>query len=394
MKDVMKKIYYLIITLIIIQSCKKPYNPPAIASPGSYLVVEGVINAGADSTIIKLSRTVNPSSGTTDNPETGAVVSVQSSTNATYPLVETSPGNYSVPGLNLDVTKNYRISIKTSSSQQYLSDLVPVNVTPPIDSVGYTVQSNGIQLYLNTHDPNNNTHYYRWDYAETWQFHSKYQSDYITNGVQIVPRTLAQQVYSCFGNNVSSTILLGSSAKLSQDVIYQSPLTSVVSTSEKLETKYSIQVKQYALTSDAFNFYTNLKKNTEQLGSIFDAEPSEIAGNIHNVSNANEPVVGYISACTIQSKRIFIANSQLPQSWFATYPYDCGPLDSNWFAEPNTSPPVNMVAYYLIPLNSGNIPVQAFYQKGGPGVAGYLSSDPECVDCTLRGTTTPPSFWK
>jgi len=388
-----KKFLLYFISVVLLTDCKKPYNPPAITSPGSYLVVEGVINAGSDSTIIKLSRTVNLSSGTTNNPETGAIVSVQSSTNATYPLVETSTGSYAVAGLNLDITKTYRISIKTSNNQQYLSDLVPVKVTPPVDSVGFTVQSNGIQLYVNTHDPNNNTHYYRWDYIETWQFHAKYYSAYITNGVAIVPRTADQDIYSCFGNDASSTILLGSSAKLSQDVIYQSPLTSVVSTSEKLETKYSILVNQYALTSDAYNFYTNLKKNTEQLGSIFDAEPSEIAGNIHNVNNAAEPVIGYISACTVQSKRIFIANAQLPTSWLPDYPYDCE-LDSMWYDVPKSKPPLNEVAYYLIPLNSGIIPAQAFYVPGDPNPAGFLSSDSECLDCTLRGTKTQPSFWK
>jgi len=143
-----KKFLFYFILVVALTNCKKPYNPPAIASPGSYLVVEGVINAGSDSTIIKLSRTVNLSSGTTNNPETGATVSVQSSTNAIYPLIETSTGSYAVAGLNLDITKTYRISIKTSNNQQYLSDLVPVKVTPPVDSVGFTVQSGGIQLYV------------------------------------------------------------------------------------------------------------------------------------------------------------------------------------------------------------------------------------------------------
>lgn len=391
MKRETKKIYYFVISVILMGGCKKPYNPPAIASPGNYLVVEGVINAGSDSTIIKLSRTVNLAAGTTDNPETGAIVSVQSSTNATYPLVETSTGSYAVAGLNLDITKTYRISIKTSNNQQYLSDLVPVKVTPPVDSIGFTVQSNGIQLYVNTHDPNNNTHYYRWDYAETWQFHAKYESEYISDGKEIIPRTVSQQVYTCFGNDASSTILLGSSAKLSQDVIYQSPLTAVVSTSEKLEKKYSILVNEYALTSDAYTFYTNLKKNTEQLGSIFDAEPSEIAGNIHNVSNPSEPVLGYISVSTVQSKRIFISNAQLPEAWEPTYPYQCE-LDSDWFSEPHSG--FNMVAAYLVPLPNAEIPVTTFSLKASPGTAGYLASDVDCVDCTLRGTVTPPSFWK
>jgi hypothetical protein len=385
------KFLLCLLLIIVVVSCKKPYNPPVITAPGSYLVVEGPINAGSDSTIIKLSRTVNLSSGTTNNPETGAIIVVQSNNNNSYPLTETSKGSYSVAGLNLDATKMYRLSIKTANNQQYLSDYVPVKATPPVDSIGYIIQSSGIQLYINTHDPNNNTRYYLWDYKETWQFHAKYESEYVTNGTEIVSRSAAQDVYSCFGNNASSTILLGSSAKLSQDVIYQSPLTSVVSTSEKLETKYSILVEQYALTPDAYAFYSNLKKNTEQLGSIFDAEPSEIAGNIHNVNNATEPVVGYVFACTIQSKRIFISNGQLPDTWSPIYPYECD-VDSEWFANPHTHQ--NDVAENLIPLGTSTIPITTFSAPGSHSINGYLGVEADCVDCTLRGSTTQPSFWR
>ena len=380
-----------VLPVLIIVSCKKPYNPPAINSPGSYLIVEGIINAGADSTVIKLSRTVNVAASTTTNPETGATVTIQSSNNSIYTLAETSTGCYSVQVLNLDVTQQYRLSIKTSNNQQYLSDFVPVNLTPAIDSVGFTVEANGIQLYVNTHDPNNNIKYYRWDYAETWQFHSKYGSLYISNGTNIVPRTQAQLIFACYGNDVSSTILLGSAAKLSQDVIYQSPLTAIISTSEKLETRYSILVNEYALTEAEYNFYLNIKKNTEQLGSIFDAQPSEIAGNIHNVTNASEPVIGYVSVCTVQSKRIFISSGQLPQTFISIYPYNCG-IDTNYFSEPKTG--INDVANSLIPLPNSDIPTGTFYLPHGSAPAGYLSADQFCVDCTLRGTTTQPSFWK
>jgi hypothetical protein len=373
----------------LVIGCKKPYNPPAITAPGSYLVVEGIINAGTDSTIIKLSRTVNLLAATTINPETGAIVAVQSSTNISYPLTETSTGHYAVAGINLDITKQYRLSIKTTNNQQYLSAFVPVQITPPIDSVGFTVQANGIQIYLNTHDPNNNTHYYRWDYGETWQFHAEYESEFITNGKAIVPRTISQAIYSCFGHDTSSSILLGSSAKLKQDIIYQAPITTVASTSEKLETKYSILLNQYALTGDAFNFWTNLKTNTEELGSIFDAEPSNINGNIHNVANSAEPVIGYISACTVQSKRVFITSGQLPNSFTPVYPYNCQ-LDSVLYC---TGPScTNNVVTDLVPLNTGELPILAL--QAGPSIIGYLSSTTGCVDCTIRGTTQQPPFWK
>ncbi|MEO6979770.1 MAG: hypothetical protein ABI113_15385 [Mucilaginibacter sp.] len=54
----MRKHLQFVYIISIFTACTKPYNPPAIVSPGTYLVVEGVINSGSDSTVIKLSKTV------------------------------------------------------------------------------------------------------------------------------------------------------------------------------------------------------------------------------------------------------------------------------------------------------------------------------------------------
>jgi len=394
MKNInMKKEKYLLILIITILGCKKPYNPPVIAEPGSYLVVEGTINTGSDSTIFKLSRTVSISTGNAINPETGAIVTVESSASKSYPLTEITKGYYAAVGLNLDNTLQYRLRIQTLGKDQYLSDFVPVEVSPPIDSIGYAIVSNGVNLYVNTHDPTNNIKYYRWDYVETWQFHSEYESLYVSNGTAIVTRTPAQNIYSCFGNDVSSSIVLASSAKLTQDVIYQNPLTQIAATSEKLETKYSILVRQYALTGDAYNFWLNVKTNTEDLGSIFDAQPSSAPTNLHDVTNPSTPVIGYISACFVQTKRIFISEGQLPQlpSWQPVYPYSCN-LDTNYYSTPHSG--FNEVKANLVPLPNGDIPTTPFYLPGALNPSGFLSSDAQCVDCTIRGTITQPSFWQ
>jgi hypothetical protein len=385
-----KDIYILAVIVIpmAIEGCKQAYLPPATSTSASYLVVEGVINSGQDSTIIKISRTVNLSGNTSSNPELNAQVTVESDQNVVYALQDYRTGTYAAPTLNLDNTRKYHLRIKTADGKEYLSDFEAPKITPPIDSISFAVQSNGINVYANTHDPNNNTHYYRWDYQETWQFHAKYQSGFITNGTEIVLRPPDQSIFSCFGNNRSTSIVLGSSAQLARDVIYQTPVTQVTATSEKLETKYSILVRQYALTKDAFGFWQNLKKNTEQLGSIFDAQPSNINGNIHCTTNPAEPVIGYISVSTMQQKRLFIANAQLPSQWQATYPYECE-LDSALFSRAGQ----NDVLLFLIPLGSSEIPI-AQIPGTGTGILGYFGAYKECADCTIRGVKQQPDFWR
>ena len=314
----------------VLASCKKAYQPPAITAVNSYLVVEGVISSGADSTIIKLSNTVDIASKTTANPVRGATLTVEGNQGNTYALIETRPGTYASPGLNLDNTAKYRLHITTSGNKEYLSDYVSVVNSPAIDTLSYSIQSDGIQFSVSTHDPQNNTHYYRWDYQETWVIHSKYYSFYVSTGDTVIERDLVNnQVYQCWQSDTSSTVVLASSALLAKDVADNVALNFVPAASPKLDGVqsilatqyapsthiYSILVRQFGLTGDAYTFWANLKKNTENLGSIFDAQPSQVGSNIHSVSNPAEAVIGYLSAGSYSTKRVFLSAQQIPVAW-------------------------------------------------------------------------------
>ena len=95
----MKKLLYLFIILIAGAACKEKFVPPFIAPARGYLVVEGNIN-NASSTNIVLTRT-NTLTGTDKIFETGATVMVEGQDNSSFPLTETSSGNYFVNQLNL-----------------------------------------------------------------------------------------------------------------------------------------------------------------------------------------------------------------------------------------------------------------------------------------------------
>jgi hypothetical protein len=409
----MTRIYFFVL-LISVMACRKPYAPPAISAPKSYLVVEGMINSGPDSIIIKVSNTVNLSKKTTINPVHGAILTVESDNNEIYPLIETTNGRYVSAGLNLDDTRKYHLRIKTASDE-YLSDFVSVTNSPAIDSVNFTVASNGINIYSSTHDPKNNVHYYRWEYQETWIIHANFFSYYKSDGYNISERDLTNdQIYQCWQSDTSSVILLGSTVNLSTDLIINNPITFVDPITGKLggrnnvlgvqqalsSSAYSILVKQYALTGDAYNFWKNLKKNTEQLGSIFDAQPSEISGNIHSIKNPSEIVIGYISVGSIASKRIFISEQQIPPDMALTTDPVCG-LDSFYSAfHPHyLNAPVNQVNEFFNYKTAEYegvlyIPVAPLFDTALNAVNGYSGAYQKCVDCTLRGPNRPPVFWQ
>jgi hypothetical protein len=379
--------YIYIILLAVIVSCKKPYDPPIVSSDNHYLVVEGVINSGNDSTFIKLSRTVKLSENVSTQVVANYTVVVEAEHGGNYVLQSEGNGTYDIGPMHLDASQKYRLHITTPDGKQYASDYEIVKSTPPIDSIGFAPKNNYLQIYANAHDATNNTRYYRWDYSEAWRFHAKYQSGYIADGNDVRNRLPSEGIYYCYASDRSSNIVIGSSEKLSQDVIFQSPITTISSDAEKLELRYSILLKQYALTKPAYQFWENLKKNTEQLGSIFDAQPTQLQGNIHNVNDPAEPVIGYISVTNPQSKRIYINKGQLPNNWIEKYPFDCGMPDSAFYSHPGTG--TNDVRFYII--QGGGIAVDGIFTPFG--VAGYTYSSPSCADCTIRGKVMKPSFW-
>src|SRR5258708_24536143 len=166
------------IALIALASlgCKQTYIPPAIAHPPDYLVVEGFIETnGTDPTNFTITHTVKLDSNALV-PEPGAVVTIEGSNNVSYKLADVGNGTYSAPLTALDPTIAYRLHIITAAGKIYASDYVHLVYNPPIDSINWVKLDNntnkGVQIYANAHDLKNNTHYYRWKYAEVWEFHS------------------------------------------------------------------------------------------------------------------------------------------------------------------------------------------------------------------------------
>jgi hypothetical protein len=376
--------FSLTIAITAFYSCQKPIDLKATTTNVNILVVDGLINAGSDITTIKLSRTVTLGNKTIANPEGGATITIENAQATVAILKEVIKGSYSSSPtvLNLDRTKQYRVRIKTANGKTYLSDLTDVKTTPPIDSVGYSVKNNGVEIYANTHDDTNNSRYYLYNYAETWQFNARHFSSYYSTGSALSLRTSAQLVSSCYGETSSANIFLNSTAALTRDVAYQFPLAFIEGTSEKLSIKYSIFVTQTVLTKEAYAFWENLKKSTEALGSIFDAQPSQLIGNIHNIADASEPVIGYISAGTVQTKRIYINKYELPVNFITKYPYNCS-IDTAKSSQDLTAK--------VIPLNSGITPLNP---AEPPALLPFVYTDRTCGDCTIRGTVQKPTFWK
>lgn len=375
-----KRLFFLLMLALplVFSGCKDPYDMPPSSVNDSYLVVEGYLSANAPTTI-KLSKTFKLDDTATVKPELMASVRVESKNGTFFQLSSAGNGVYQIDQLPLQVNDQYRLHIRTINNKEYYSEYVDYKPTPAIDSISWKRLDKGVQIYANTHDPQNNTRYYRWDYDETWEFHSAYLSDFDYVDGSIKTRERDPNITICWNSKSSTNILLGSSAKLQNDVIFEAPLTLIPNRSWLLSVKYSILVKQYSLTEKAYQYWQNMMKNSEKIGSIFDPQPTELKGNLYAAADANEIVIGYISAGSIEEKRIFIRSGQVP-NW--GYSHGC--------MEQVVANKKDSLEFIF--GTGGFEPIlEAVTPTGGEG---YSYSTTDCVDCRTRGINVKPPFWQ
>ncbi|NCT75310.1 MAG: DUF4249 domain-containing protein [Chitinophagaceae bacterium] len=379
----MYRLFLLFVSFLLLlgTGCRDPYLPDVVAGAPNYLVIEGVLNAGQGATNVRITRTTQIDRTSAITGEANAVVTVEGKDNSSVSLSYQGNGQYVHPNLNLAIGNEYRLRVKTTNGKEYLSAYVVAKTTPPIDSVTWSRSATGgVDIMVNSHDETNKTKYYRWEYDETWEIRTYFFSKYIYENRRVRERVMpAEDVSICWRNRSSTNILVGTTNRLQSDVISKMPVTGFSNGDDRLSIRYSILVRQYALDKDAYEFYDLLRKNTESIGTIFDAQPSEVKGNITCLTDPAEPVIGYVTASSVEEQRIFINASQVPD-W--RFPQIC---------EVQTVTPDSVVYYFEI---LGYSPYEADIPPGTTVPKAYFGSYGVCVDCTKRnGTKTRPSFW-
>ncbi|HEY9047044.1 MAG TPA: DUF4249 domain-containing protein [Ohtaekwangia sp.] len=371
----------IIICTTLLTACVEPYAPPAIESTNSYLVIDGYINSSDGSATVKLSRSVSLSSTDTPPAELNATASIEDDKGNTTLLTGDNTGKYTGGGIPINSTSLYRLRIKTSNNKEYLSDYITLKDTPPIDELTWAPGKDGVNITVSTHDDSGNSRYYRWDYDETWEYTAVYLSGFIFKNDSLIPRPYDQYIYRCWRTTTSHDINIASSDQLAQDIIDDKLITHIPVGSQKLFIKYSMLLRQRALTREAYNYWEQLEKTTESLGGLFDPQPGKVAGNIYNTADLDEPVLGYFSGGTVQSQRFFLSSNDLPNELRRFQGMEGCMADTVLMKDIKNYSPL-----YSEAIGEAT---------QGPVVIGYIFTSKSCADCRVQGgTTTKPDFWQ
>ncbi|HEY5744541.1 MAG TPA: DUF4249 domain-containing protein [Chryseolinea sp.] len=372
-----KHILLYALAAFLFSSCLDPYSPPGTTENVDLLVVDGYLSVTSSSVAVRLSHAVALDESGVPPVEQNATVRLEESDGGAVTLSGGADGNYTATGLTIDASKKYRVHIQTLGGKEYFSDYVDVLRTPDIDSVTWRPSDNDVTLYVNTHDDTGQSKYYLWNYVETYEYSAPYPAGYEVINGEPTYLPVDERVDICWKTNLSTTILVTSSERLSADLIRDFPLVVIPGRTIKISRRYSLLVTQRTISKEAYTFWTQLQKTTESLGGLFDPMPSEVVGNVHSATNANEAVLGFFSAGEEKQQRIFINNRELPDN-IRRMPLPFCPLDS----------------IQLSVVKSFGDHTFLVYPYGVPVTIGYVSTTIDCMDCRVKGgVIQKPDFW-
>jgi len=374
------------VLLFLLTGCVDPYYPE-FEDNQKALVVEALITDQPGWQVIYLSRS-SPVNDIGSHAERDAYVSVSDDLGRSTEFVEQDPGAYSawMTADELGTGITYRLNIVTSKGEVYESEpeMFPAP-SPAIDSVYWEFETtgtsdrtksvNGIRFYLDLKAKADQGRNFRWELVETWEYHAANPIDYYYDGIlHEWPDSFSY--HTCWTTDKIYQIYTATTRDAESNTIKGFPLNYVSEESRRLASRYSLQILQFSLNDEAYDFWKRIEEQNQESGGIFEKQPDYVSGNMYNMNNQKEYVLGYFDLCPVSEKRIFVdsvAELQYPA-------IDC---NLEIIMHPAAKPIGMRIPFFLVSFNSLGI--------GPPyGVGTHL-----CFDCRNGGgTTIKPDFWK
>jgi hypothetical protein len=342
------------------------------------LVIDGVLTDREGMHRITISQSTSYNSPFF-NPLSGCLVEVIDQDGSSLVFGESEPGIYErmVSQSFLVHGKQYKLRVGYQG-QSYESGFQELQPAAPIGEVYWKTEDRettdpeftlqGIQFYTDLEVPDGTARNYRWALEETWEYHSTYPITYFWDGWRIQPPGFVpSDLYYCWNTVVIPEIYTSTTRGLTEPGIKGQKLNYVDNQSDRLKVRYSLLIKQYGLSTEAYEYWTRLEDLSQESGGLYETQPPQIRGNIVNTENEEELVLGYFGVCGTDEKRIYVDED------FRFFPIslDCTPFI------PRDGLPRGRPRY-IVEVNLA-----------------WMLAKTECFDCTLLGgTTTKPEWWE
>lgn len=378
----------VLIIAFLCTACIKRYDPKLEGNDTLKFVVTGGVYKG-DSVQHVYVSTTSPVSRPKLFPVTGCIVKVFDDKGHSYAASDRENGTYDliIPESELLYGVSYRVDILLPDGSQLRSDFDQIHECPELNSLYYKLDSltsfdmhyviRGIRFYTDLDAVNTDSHYFRWEATESWEYQSVYPIEWWYNGTlhHEIPPDYSRSI--CWKTALIKTIFTLTTKNLAINKYNKLPFHFVDNvSSSRLVYGYSILLRQYAQSEEAFNYWEKLRVNSSEQGGLFEKQPLVITGNIHNITNPEIPVLGFFEAAEVKMKRIFVKNVE-------NLPIEFDPGCTTAGLEPRRS-------------GLKGIPSTFFPAYLYGTVYGFtlILLDNRCYDCLAsEGDTIKPDFW-
>ncbi|MDA3822677.1 MAG: DUF4249 domain-containing protein, partial [Bacteroidales bacterium] len=326
-------------------------------------------------------------------PLSGCVVSVKRDDGIIINFLENEPGKYRMeddPDFLIS-GKQYSLYLRTNDGKEYESSYELMHPSMPIDSLYFNLDQksgnnpediiNGISFQADFTVDKNMGEYVRWQLTETYEFHNPLHVGYIYGlDRHRIPLPDTSSWRTCWITNDLTEYYTQSLRLLKNGEYFGKRLNFVSNETQRLNHGYSLLVKQYTISKNAFIYWNDLKENSEALGGLFNKQPSILYSNICNIDDEEELVIGYFSVSSASEKRIFAQDIQGLEL-----------DDFKYYCFPSMGMPPNL-AY--VPDN--RLPMYfswGYYELEGKWFFGTTKG--YCLDCRKYDNSThiKPSYW-
>ncbi|GEM_PF-6719317 len=389
-----------ILVLLTFNQCTEPIDPLTIGFD-DLLVVEGLITDQLDRQKVTLSRTIPLGlEDSTARMEVGAAVWMVDQDGQRIDFVEEEEGVYLTQQPYAgSVGGTVQLFIETMNENRYESDVVTMVATPPLDSIYAefepqpsvnNAQGGVFNFFIDARNNPGQNRYYRWTWNSTFELTVPHPSKWLwLGGNDVILREVGGenndlQVQFCWNTETSTEIIL-QELRTPSTGITRLPITGFHSDSKRMRLGYSLEVKQYALSGPSFDYWSAVAESTQDRGSLFDSQVGTIAGNIRNVNNDREVVLGIFEA----SQEVSIRRQYDPLDFNSVGFRRSG---VNFIECPSVIPLVSEVDEIgkTMEERQGSVILTFFITQ--PPTAIYYP--PRCADCTRYGDNQRPSFWE
>ncbi len=377
--------------------CTEPFSPDLLPLTESNLVVDATLTNESKNHEVLLSRSSQEQGEL--QIEKNATVRVLDDTQQTFTFNETAPGKYiSDLPFKADTNKTYRLQIITADGKSYTSQAESLPQTSQIENVAakktLTENANeGVLITVDSFDPTGNSTYYRYEYEETYKIIApKWGPDQLVvlseenQSVGIVGRDPEKEEQTCYATDKSISLILTKTSGAGEDRVTDFEVRFLSKGNFIISHRYSILVKQYVLSQQAYTFYEKLQEFSGSESLFSQSQPGFINGNIFPDDDSIERVVGIFEVSSVSEKRAFFNYVDLfPDEDLPPFIDECKPAIFQVEGDPSVYDFVksNSVSYTnnITDLNTGDL-------------VAYIVAPRVCGDCTVLGSAVVPEFWE